>query len=153
MVPICPFQFIKYMLVAGSCPALGQGWFCTWELFAMVNTSDVNMHYCLSVLASSHISAIAVHREMNNKKNKNRLQLQSWCNPLLFAQLQSWDIHIFVVNIWIWISKWNLENATLLTNIIENISTNLSKPNSWADVNNVLLKANLVPSYNDFRNV
>lgn len=79
---------------------------------------------------------------MNNEKNKKRIQLQSWCNPLLFAQLQSWDIHIFVVNIWIWISKWSLQNATLLTNIIENISTNLSKPNSWADMNNVLLKNN-----------
>lgn len=168
-LPICQFQINKFELVEDDiCPEPSefceQSYFYIYTiitgLFTTVHSSSstYTVQMWISIIAhqfkqAPQISAITIHREMNKEKNKNRIQLQSWCNLSLFAQLQSWDIHIFVVNIWISISKWNLQNATLLPNIIENISTNLSKPNTWADMNNVLLKIILVQSHSDFWNV
>lgn len=167
-LPICQFQINKFELVEDICPEPSefceQSYFYIYTiitgLFTTVHSSSstYTVQMWISIIAhqfkqAPQISAITIHREMNKEKNKNRIQLQSWCNLSLFAQLQSWDIHIFVVNIWISISKWNLQNATLLPNIIENISTNLSKPNTWADMNNVLLKIILVQSHSDFWNV
>lgn len=167
-LPICQFQINKFELVGDICPEPSE--FCEQSYFYIYtimkglfttvhgSSSTYTVQMWISIIAhqfkqAPQISAITIHREMNKEKNKNRIRLQSWCNLSLFAQLQSWDIHFFVVNIWISISKWNLQNATLLPNIIENISTNLSKPNTWADMNNVLLKIILVQSHSDFWNV
>lgn len=159
-LPICQFQINKFELVGDICPEAFYIYTIMKGLFTTVHSSSstYTVQMWISIFAhqfkqAPQISAITIHRKMNKEKNKNRIQLQSWCNLSLFAQLQSWDIHIFVVNIWISISKWNLQNATLLPNIIENISTNLSKPNTWTDMNNVLLKIILVQSHSDFWNV